>query len=171
MAVFGCSRSITFEVDTTIMGSMIYASLTEIPGRIAESNRRPFAPKEEFTRFIGIVAGVLLLATQLATAETTSDEDLITLAHKKFTGISDKERKAFDTFFEKTQKGERADLTPDLKHEKDPQIVKILTDPVYADVWEEDRVIQAEWLNWLCTDPKASAKFVPFFAYCIPSSA
>jgi hypothetical protein len=36
--------------------------------------------------------------------------------------------------------------------------VKIQTDPIYGDLWEKDRVIKAEWLIWVCSDPKASKK-------------
>jgi hypothetical protein len=98
------------------------------------------------------------------------------LAHERFTNISsDKERKAFETFFKNTQRGERVDLTPELDAHNDvcplinpafaivserDRIIEadILTNPVYADIWEKDRVILADWINWLCTDPKASAK-------------
>jgi hypothetical protein len=79
--------------------------------------------------------------------------------HFKYESIrSEEEKRAFDTFFQKTQDGEQADLTPDLKTVTDTLDSKILTDPVYAVLWQRDRVIQAEWLNWLCTDTQASAK-------------
>jgi hypothetical protein len=109
--------------------------------------------------FIAIVASALFLVGKITMAETASDESLITLAHKKFTNFgSDEERKAFENLIQKTQDGEKADLTPELKTVADPLDRKILTDPVYAGLWEKDRVIKAEWLEWLCIDPKASAK-------------
>jgi hypothetical protein len=94
-----------------------------------------------------------------AMAEMTPEEDLIALARKKF-GVptSTEESKAFEIFFGKIQEGERADLTPELNAGTDPRELKILMDPAYADLWKKDRVIKAEWLKWLCTDPKASAK-------------
>jgi hypothetical protein len=110
-------------------------------------------------RFIQIVASTLILAETVTMAQTSPDEDLITLARKRFTEFSsDDEREAFEKLFRQIQQGERADYTPDLKQEKDPQMELILTDPVYADVWKKDRIIKGEWLVWVCTDPKASAK-------------
>jgi hypothetical protein len=127
-------------------------------------------------RFMAIAANALLLLGNIATAETVADEDLLTLAHERFTNISsDKERKAFETFFKNTQRGERVDLTPELDAHNDvwplinpafaivserDRIIEadILTNPVYADIWEKDRVILADWINWLCTDPKASER-------------
>jgi sRNA-binding regulator protein Hfq len=112
-----------------------------------------------FRCFIGIVASALLLAGKVTMAQTAAADDLITLAHKKFSNFkSEEEGKAFETFFAKTQDGEKADLTPELKAVTDPRDLKILTDPVYAGLWGEDRVIKAEWLEWLCTDPTASTK-------------
>jgi hypothetical protein len=112
-----------------------------------------------FRCFIGIVASAVLLAGKVTMAQTAAADDLVTLAHKKFGNFrSEEERKAFETFFEKTQDGEKADLTPDLKPVTDPRDLKILTDPVYAGLWGEDRVIKAEWLKWLCIDPRASTK-------------
>jgi hypothetical protein len=113
----------------------------------------------DFRRFIGIVASALLLAGKVTLAQTANDEDLITLARKKFSDFtSDEERKAFETFFKKTQDGEKVDLTPELKAVTDPRDLKLLMDPVYADLWGKDRMIKAEWLKWLCIDPRASTK-------------
>ena len=90
-------------------------------------------------RFIQIVASTLILAETVTMAQTSPDEDLITLARKRFTEFSsDDEREAFEKLFRQIQQGERADYTPDLKQEKDPQMELILTDPVYADVWKKD---------------------------------
>ena len=112
----------------------------------------------DFRCFIGIIAGALLLVGKVI-AQTAADEDLITLARKKFGNFeSDEERKAFERFFEETQDGGKADLTPELKSVTDARDLKLLTDPVYASLWGEDRVIRAEWLKWLCTDPRASKK-------------
>jgi len=108
---------------------------------------------------IAIIASAFFLIAQATMAETASDENLITLAHKKFTNSSsDEEKDAFDKFFQKTQDGEKVDLTPELTAVTDPRDLKILTDPLYAGLWKKDRVIKAEWLTWLCIDPKASAK-------------
>jgi hypothetical protein len=90
--------------------------------------------------------------------DTVPDEDLLTLARLKFTEFcSTDERSAFEKFVQKTQAGEQADFTPELKTVTDPRHVQILTDPVYAELWAKDRVLRAEWLIWLCKDPKASA--------------
>ena len=32
-----------------------------------------------------------------------------------------------------------------------------LNDPARADQWGEDRTLHADWIFWLCTDPKAAA--------------
>jgi hypothetical protein len=110
-------------------------------------------------RFIQIVISTLILAENATMAQTSPDEDLLSLARKRFIEVSSKdEREAFEKLLSQTQRGERADFTPDLKQQKDPQMELILTDPVYADVWALDRIIKAEWLVWLCTDPRASAK-------------
>src|SRR5690348_4805731 len=93
--------------------------------------------------FIAIVASTLFIVGKITMAETAPDESLITLAHKKFTNFgSDEERKAFEKFFQKTQDGEKADLTPELRTDADadPLENKILTEPVYAGLWGKDRV-------------------------------
>jgi hypothetical protein len=84
-------------------------------------------------RLIHIVTSTLVLAQTVAIAQTSPDEDLIALARAKFTQVSSKEKEVFEKLFSQTQVGERADFAP-------------------------DQIIKAEWLKWLCTDPKASAK-------------
>ena len=89
---------------------------------------------------------------------TTPYEDLMTLAHRKFTEFaSDVERETFEKLFQDIHNGQRADFTPELSAIMSPQEVKSLTDPVNAGRWGKERVIRAEWLNWLCTNQEASA--------------
>jgi hypothetical protein len=78
------------------------------------------------------------------------DEDLITLARLRFTAFGcDDEGRVFEKLIQKTGRGEKANFVPDTKSE-------ILTNPVNAGSWGKDRIIRAEWIVWLCTDPKAS---------------
>jgi hypothetical protein len=78
---------------------------------------------------------------------------------KKFTDLSsEEEKKAFETFFQKTQYGQKVDLTPPSQTETDSLDDKIVTDPVYADLWGKGRTIKADWIVWTCCDPQASAK-------------
>jgi hypothetical protein len=89
---------------------------------------------------------------------TVPQQDLITLAHLKFTKFSsDDERTAFEKFIQKVHDGEKADFVPKPEPGADPQSLKINTDPAYADRWAKDRVIKAEWINWLCKNREASA--------------
>src|SRR5271166_1629731 len=98
-----------------------------------------------------LAVGLFLIPALCANAQTATVEDLITLAHKKFTKCSsDGERKAFETFFQNVQEGKKADFSPDLTTVSNPLDAQILTDPAYADLWESSRVVKAEWLNWLC---------------------
>jgi hypothetical protein len=109
--------------------------------------------------FILIVASTLFLAGPVTIAQTGGDEDLMDLALLKFKDFgSAGEEKAFETFLKKTADGQKVDLTPQFEIGTDPYDVKILTDPTYADLWGKARTIKAEWIVWLCTDPKASAK-------------
>jgi len=85
--------------------------------------------------FIAIAASALILAREVTIAQTAADENLIGLAKNKFGDISsEEERKVFEIFFQKTQDGETADLNPGRE---------TLTDPVYADRWGRERIIQA----------------------------
>ena len=60
--------------------------------------------------FIAIMASALILAGKVTIAQTAADEDLVTLANKKFTAFSsDEEKKAFETFFQNTQDGKDCD--------------------------------------------------------------
>jgi hypothetical protein len=91
--------------------------------------------------------------------QTASDEDLITLAHKRFTNFSsDDEKKVFEAFFQQTQQGEEVDLTPETGKITDSRDLRIITEPAYSALWGKNRVIKAEWLRWLCIDLKASKK-------------
>lgn len=94
--------------------------------------------------FTAIVGSIFILVGNGTLAETTLGDTLISLAHKKFTNFaSEKERKAFEKFFQKTQDGEKVDFTPEVKTMSDPLDMRILTDPAYAGLWEKDRVVQA----------------------------
>lgn len=67
---------------------------------------------------------------------TTPYEDLMTLAHRKFTEFaSDVERKTFEKLFQDIHDGQRADFTPELSAVMSPQEVRMLTDPVNAGRW------------------------------------
>jgi hypothetical protein len=90
--------------------------------------------------FTAIVASALILAGKVTIAQSAAGEDLIALAHEKFKQFSsDAESQAFETFFQKTQDGTQDGKSVDLK----------------------EQAIKAEWLRWLCNDPKASAKVSP----------
>jgi len=105
---------------------------------------------------LAVLGSLFLIPAQYANAETAPVEELITLAHRKFTEFSsDGERKAFETFFKNVQEGKKVDFSPDITTVGDRIEKQILTDPAYADLWDSSRVIKAEWLNWLCTDPAA----------------
>jgi hypothetical protein len=109
--------------------------------------------------FVQLVASILFLAGSTTIAQTGANEGLMTLAQSKFNDFrSAAERNAFEVFFQKTADGEKVDLTPRFQTGADPLDIKILTDPNYADLWGEARTIKAEWIVWVCTDPKASAK-------------
>lgn len=109
--------------------------------------------------FVQIVANILFLAGTCTIAQTGANEGLMTLAHNKFNDFSSvAEKNAFEVFFQKTADGQKVDLTPQFETGTDPQDIKILTDPTYADLWGEARTIKADWIVWVCTDPKASAK-------------
>jgi hypothetical protein len=59
--------------------------------------------KDNFSRWIVIIVCGLILPGRIAIGEAALDEDLITLAHNKFSNFgSEEERKAFETFFQKT---------------------------------------------------------------------
>lgn len=108
---------------------------------------------------VQIVAGTLFLGGTGTIAQTGTNESLMTLAHNKFDDFrSAAEKNAFELFFQKTADGQKVDLTPQFDTGADPLDTKILTDPTYADLWGEARTIKADWIVWLCTDPKASAK-------------
>src|SRR4029077_4892865 len=89
--------------------------------------------------FTAIVAGALILVGKITMAQMAAEEDLIDLAreHFRYESIPDEEKIAFDTFFQNAQNGERTDLTSKL---------------------EKNRIIEAAWLVWICTDSKASSK-------------
>src|ERR1700730_4282532 len=107
--------------------------------------------------FTAIVASALILVGKVTMAQTADGEDLVHLAEKHFgyESIPDEEKKAFDRFFQRTKEGEKADLTPDLKSVTD---LKTLTDPAYEESWGKHRIVKADCLVWICTDPQASAK-------------
>jgi len=66
--------------------------------------------KDNFSSLIVIIVCGLILPGRIATGEAALDEDLITLAHNKFANFrSEEEGKAFDTFFQKTQNGQKVD--------------------------------------------------------------
>src|SRR5271166_4333504 len=118
--------------------------------------------RAKFWHFIAVVTSTLILLGNVAMADMAPDEDLITLAKKRFeANKSEEESKAFEKFFRKVQDGETADFTPELKTGTDPRDLNILTDPAYGDRWQKERVIRAEWLAWLCFDPKACGKVTP----------
>ena len=108
--------------------------------------------------FTAIVAGALILAGKATMAQTAADEDLVHLAkkHFRYESIPDEEKKAFDIFFLNIQAGTAVDVAPKRDPATDDRDWKILTDPVYAELWEKERVVKADWLVWICTYPKAS---------------
>ena len=130
-----------------------------VSASFADRCRGVVAIQRKLRSFVQVLASISLLAASTAIAQTDADEDLMTLAHNKFKDFrSEAERNAFYVFFQKTADGEKVDLTPQFQSGSDRFDVKILTDPNYADLWEEGRTIRAEWITWVCTDPKASAK-------------
>jgi hypothetical protein len=81
---------------------------------------------------------------------TVPDSDLSKLAHLRFTKFgSDDERRAFEKLIQEIEYGEKADFAPGTKSVTDALDLR-------ADSWCTDRIIKAEWIAWLCTDPKAS---------------
>jgi hypothetical protein len=127
-------------------------------------------------KFVQAVVSTLILTGSGVMAQIATDGDLVDLAKKHFNYesiSSEEEKKAFDKFFCNTRDGLMADLTPQLRIDAwvfiNPVLAacwlrdrnldnKILKDPTYAVLWNRERTIQAEWLNWLCTDPNASTK-------------
>ena len=92
-----------------------------------------------------------------ARAGSDSAPDLFALAKSHFTKFkSPSEEAAFSIFFHNIQLGTKVDFTPNVESVSDQFAIRLLTDPVYADLWEDSRVVRAEWINWLCTDRDAS---------------
>jgi hypothetical protein len=112
------------------------------------------------TVFLFVSIGfVLLVVSRPARADPSATVDLVTLAKNHFTQFkSDDEKAVFYTFFQSVQEGRKTDLRPNIENVSDSRDLKILTDPVNAGLWADDRVIKAEWINWLCTDVEASKK-------------
>jgi hypothetical protein len=110
--------------------------------------------------FAAFVAGAMILLAKVTIAQTAPDEDLIHLAHKHlpYDSIPDEEKNTFNAFFQRTQDGEKFDVTPKRDSVGNEKDWEILTDPTYADSWPKDRIVKAEWLVWICTDPQAAAK-------------
>ncbi len=69
---------------------------------------------------------------------------LLDLAKDKFRSLTKAERKLFKAF----ANGERADFSVDSEENNDP---------AHADRWSGERVLKADRIAWLCTDPQASA--------------
>jgi hypothetical protein len=81
---------------------------------------------------------------------TVPDKDQSKLAHLKFAKFdSDDERRAFEKLIQETEYGKKADFSPATRSVTDALDLR-------ADSWGKDRIIKAEWIAWLCTDPKAS---------------
>jgi hypothetical protein len=82
-------------------------------------------------------------------APVEPEERLIDLAQKRFASDAQANAETFREFFQNAEAGNKTDLrTKDPAHE----------DPASSELWSDDRNIPAEWIEWLCRDPKASAK-------------
>ena len=108
---------------------------------------------------IPVFIALLIFAARLPAADSTVNETLSTLARRHFGKNASRQAQiAFDSFFKAIEQGKEADFTPPIDEDKDPQMAKILTEPVYAELWGKERVVKAEWLTWLFKDPQALSK-------------
>lgn len=83
------------------------------------------------------------------TSGVEPQEHLIDLAQRRFTSDAQADSQTFRDFFENAEAGNKTDLLKnDLSHE----------DPASSELWSKDRNIPAEWIEWLCRDPRAAAK-------------
>jgi hypothetical protein len=105
--------------------------------------------KNSFWSFIWIVAGALILVDKTTMAEAPVEVPLLELAKTHFNDIKPAEQNLFETFFRNTANGLKTDCTRGSDVEDDP---------ANAGAWKENRIIRAEWLSWLCTDPQAAGK-------------
>ena len=88
----------------------------------------------------------LLILLPIGRAKGASDNasKLLDLARKKFDTLTEAEKKLFQAVVN----GELADFSDSLDKNNDPN---------GAEKWCDDRVLKADRIAWLCTDPEASA--------------
>src|SRR5262245_12462420 len=102
--------------------------------------------------FIALVIAGALGATQFTSAAPIQPEErLIDLARERFKSDTLVNGEAFTEFFQNAEEGAKTDLRT---KDTDPSHL----DPCNADVWSNGRIIRAEWIEWVCKNPKASSK-------------
>ena len=92
---------------------------------------------------------MLILPDKTTMADVTNQVSLLELAKNRFANIEPARENLFERFFRDAADGVKTDCTRGSDTEDDPANAK---------AWTEDRIIPAEWLSWLCTDPRAAAK-------------
>ena len=108
---------------------------------------------------ISLLGCLLISASRTAWGQVSSSADLVKLAHEKFGECtSEVKKEVFDCFFKNVQEGKKVDRTPDLRGVTESTDAPRLLDPVYASEWGDSRVIEADWINWVCRDSEASKK-------------
>jgi cytoskeletal protein CcmA (bactofilin family) len=99
----------------------------------------------------GVIACLAASRPFLFGAPAETEERLIDLAQRHFEADPLANSETFREFFQNAEAGRKTDLRtkdPDPRH----------LDPALSETWSKDRSIPAEWIAWLCRDPKASAK-------------
>ena len=91
-----------------------------------------------------VTCGLIFLAPiGLAEMDNPNEPNLCCLAEKNFAPLSEAERNLFEAISE----GKVADFTDKFKDDNDP---------ADANEWPKKRVIDANCIEWVCTDPEAS---------------
>jgi hypothetical protein len=125
--------------------------------------------RTSFYVVVAIVAWASIVADNTTVGETVSDKSLFDLAKNRFGASAysspeeekffkdSEEEKLFEDLFRNAEEGQDTDRIQRSSNESNEALEKE-NDPGDAAKWKAGRVIRAEWLKWLCADPKASAK-------------
>jgi hypothetical protein len=121
--------------------------------------------------FVAIVAWASIVADNKTFAESVSDKSLLEFARERFKASvysspdeekffeDPEEQRLFEDLFRNAEEGQDTDRIKRSSNERKEDLEKE-NDPVNAAEWKAGRVIRAEWLKWLCADPKSCCQGV-----------